>query len=285
VGSRPENENLAQGEETWERDSIVATCPTRPNEQDSTRTIRGHGPRSERGPSWSWIGEKWPAARLWFVEMATDGRAEAAIANLNGKDFQGRTLTVNEARERLRGRRRWSWRLWRPAAAAVAVVAAWAAWLVRTRGRHGGTIIDPTSYGRFAAGARCRTIPAEAIYPQRRSLEKAQESARSSASNGQKEKAERLLQRQPSMREKRGALEPVRRSPDISRDCAGPHPPPGENRTRDWNPAAPCVAVRRESLISLRFQFCRRRPQSGGQRGCAQGFARLMNTCAGPSVG
>ena len=38
-----------------------------------------------------------------FVEMATDAGAEAAIANLNGKDFQGRTLTVNEARERTGG--------------------------------------------------------------------------------------------------------------------------------------------------------------------------------------
>ena len=38
-----------------------------------------------------------------FVEMSTDAGAEAAIANLNGKDFQGRTLTVNEARERSSG--------------------------------------------------------------------------------------------------------------------------------------------------------------------------------------
>ena len=33
-----------------------------------------------------------------FVEM--DSGAEEAIANLNGADFQGRTLTVNEARPR-----------------------------------------------------------------------------------------------------------------------------------------------------------------------------------------
>ena len=38
-----------------------------------------------------------------FVEMSTAAGAEAAIANLNGKDFQGRTLTVNEARERSSG--------------------------------------------------------------------------------------------------------------------------------------------------------------------------------------
>ena len=33
-----------------------------------------------------------------FVEMSEDSEAQAAIAALNGKDLQGRTLTVNEAR-------------------------------------------------------------------------------------------------------------------------------------------------------------------------------------------
>jgi len=33
-----------------------------------------------------------------FVEMGTDQEAQAAIAALNGKQFEGRTLTVNEAR-------------------------------------------------------------------------------------------------------------------------------------------------------------------------------------------
>ncbi len=33
-----------------------------------------------------------------FVEMANDEEADAAIAMWNGKDFGGRTLTVNEAR-------------------------------------------------------------------------------------------------------------------------------------------------------------------------------------------
>jgi cold-inducible RNA-binding protein len=33
-----------------------------------------------------------------FVEMATDAEAQAAIDMWNGKDFDGRTLTVNEAR-------------------------------------------------------------------------------------------------------------------------------------------------------------------------------------------
>jgi RNA recognition motif-containing protein len=33
-----------------------------------------------------------------FVEMADDAAAQAAIAALNGKDVNGRSLTVNEAR-------------------------------------------------------------------------------------------------------------------------------------------------------------------------------------------
>lgn len=33
-----------------------------------------------------------------FVEMANDADADKAIAEWNGKDFQGRLLTVNEAR-------------------------------------------------------------------------------------------------------------------------------------------------------------------------------------------
>lgn len=33
-----------------------------------------------------------------FIEMANDADADKAIEEMNGKDFQGRTLTVNEAR-------------------------------------------------------------------------------------------------------------------------------------------------------------------------------------------
>lgn len=33
-----------------------------------------------------------------FVEMATDEDAQKAIEMFNGKEFEGRTLTVNEAR-------------------------------------------------------------------------------------------------------------------------------------------------------------------------------------------
>lgn len=35
-----------------------------------------------------------------FVEMASDAEADAAIAALNGQPFEGRNITVNEARPR-----------------------------------------------------------------------------------------------------------------------------------------------------------------------------------------
>jgi cold-inducible RNA-binding protein len=38
-----------------------------------------------------------------FVEMDNDGDADAAIENLDGRDHQGRRLTVNEARPRITG--------------------------------------------------------------------------------------------------------------------------------------------------------------------------------------
>ncbi|MEP0767603.1 MAG: RNA-binding protein [Fimbriimonadia bacterium] len=48
-----------------------------------------------------------------FVEMSDKAQAEAAISGLNGKDFSGRPLTVNEARPKTEmgrgggGRNRW----------------------------------------------------------------------------------------------------------------------------------------------------------------------------------
>ncbi len=38
-----------------------------------------------------------------FVEMGSDQEAQAAIAALNGKDNQGRALTVNEAKPKTEG--------------------------------------------------------------------------------------------------------------------------------------------------------------------------------------
>ena len=40
-----------------------------------------------------------------FVEMSNDAEAKKAIEALNGKDFKGRTLNVNEARPRADGPR------------------------------------------------------------------------------------------------------------------------------------------------------------------------------------
>lgn len=46
-----------------------------------------------------------------FVTMQSDDDAQKAIAQLNGQDFRGRTLTVSEARERetTRGGRAGGW--------------------------------------------------------------------------------------------------------------------------------------------------------------------------------
>src|SRR5947209_7093066 len=41
-----------------------------------------------------------PAKGFGFVEMENDDEADAAIAALNGSDFGGRNLVVNQARER-----------------------------------------------------------------------------------------------------------------------------------------------------------------------------------------
>ena len=38
-----------------------------------------------------------------FVEMGSEGDAKAAIAALDGKDLDGRSLRVNEAKERIPG--------------------------------------------------------------------------------------------------------------------------------------------------------------------------------------
>ena len=54
------------------------------------------------------------AKEFGFVDMSDDGEADKAIAALNGKDVEGRTLTVNEARPKtivpaavVLGRKRW----------------------------------------------------------------------------------------------------------------------------------------------------------------------------------
>ena len=47
-----------------------------------------------------------------FVEMGSAGEAQAAIAALNGKDHDGRPLTVNEAKPREAGGARGGRRQW-----------------------------------------------------------------------------------------------------------------------------------------------------------------------------
>ena len=47
-----------------------------------------------------------------FVDMSDDTEARAAIEGLNGKDLEGRTLTVNEARPREGGGERRSAPRW-----------------------------------------------------------------------------------------------------------------------------------------------------------------------------
>ena len=48
-----------------------------------------------------------------FVEMSVDSEGDSAISGVNGRDLDGRTLTVNEARPEGRARvpqHRWWWR-------------------------------------------------------------------------------------------------------------------------------------------------------------------------------
>src|SRR6202140_1883949 len=47
--------------------------------------------------------DTWRSKGFGFVEMASDQEAQAAIAALNGKDVEGRALSVNEARPKTEG--------------------------------------------------------------------------------------------------------------------------------------------------------------------------------------
>ena len=59
-----------------------------------------------------------------FVEMANDDEALAAIETLDGRDHDGRRLTVNEARPRTTRRRRWRRRGLSGVAAGIAAAVA-----------------------------------------------------------------------------------------------------------------------------------------------------------------
>ncbi len=68
------------------------------NEQELRETFESHGEVEE-----TYIVRDRDTGRsrgFAFVEMPTDEEAQTAIAELNGKEVGGRTLTVNEARPR-----------------------------------------------------------------------------------------------------------------------------------------------------------------------------------------
>jgi len=77
-----------------------------------------------------------------FVEMGSEEEAQAAIAALNGKEIEGRTITVNEARPR------------EVAAVAAAAVAAAVSVAVTAWWRGGGAAAAAVSA--VAAAARRR---------------------------------------------------------------------------------------------------------------------------------
>jgi len=67
-------------------------------ESDLRQAFEGHG----QVTSVNIIKDKYSGESkgFGFVEMPTKTEAEAAITNLNGKDLNGRTLNVSEARPR-----------------------------------------------------------------------------------------------------------------------------------------------------------------------------------------
>lgn len=79
----------------------VGNLPYETTEDDLRQAFEAHGQTT----SVSIIKDKFSGRSkgFGFVEMAEKDQAEAAIAALNGKDFNGRTLKVNEARPRGEG--------------------------------------------------------------------------------------------------------------------------------------------------------------------------------------
>ena len=79
--------NIFVGNLAWEvSDDDLLEAFTAHGHVDSARVIRDRFSGRSRG--------------FGFVEMANSTEAEAAINELNGKNFQGRPLTVNQARPR-----------------------------------------------------------------------------------------------------------------------------------------------------------------------------------------
>ena len=68
--------------------------------EDALKTAFSANGRTVRGVTMPTDRETGRPRGFAFVEMATDTDASAAIAELSGKELDGRNLTVTEARER-----------------------------------------------------------------------------------------------------------------------------------------------------------------------------------------
>jgi len=76
----------------------VGNLPFDVNEEDLRNMLSQHGPVNEIAVVMDKITGR--ARGFAFATMNTEAAAKAAIVALNGKDWKGRALTVNEARPR-----------------------------------------------------------------------------------------------------------------------------------------------------------------------------------------
>jgi RNA recognition motif-containing protein len=81
----------------------VGNLPFDVTEEDLRTMLSQHGPVNEIAVVMDKVTGR--ARGFAFVTMNTQEAATAAIAALNGKDWKGRPLTVNEARPREEGSR------------------------------------------------------------------------------------------------------------------------------------------------------------------------------------
>ena len=107
-----------------------------------------------------------------FVEMGSDQEAQTAIAALNGKEVEGRALTVNEARPQQSsggggyggggyggGKRGGGWRLrrWRRRSSVLTVDPIRPNWKLPHHAGHRDQIVHST--GRIGTSAACKPFP------------------------------------------------------------------------------------------------------------------------------
>jgi RNA recognition motif-containing protein len=76
----------------------IANIPFRANEDELRELFEGYG--SVASVKIILDKETQRSRGFGFVEMDDDGEAQAAIEGVNGTDFQGKVLVVNEARPR-----------------------------------------------------------------------------------------------------------------------------------------------------------------------------------------